>query len=147
MRKQKNLLALLLVLPCLACSTPTAPHTDGAAASKPTEGSTVIAQAPPTPVTLQALVQSALAQAQKLSGRPPNEISVIDAAAVDWPDGSGGCPQPEMVYTQAVVPGYRIRIRAGKQVMNFHAARFSVAAQFCPADRVQPALTPRAGLT
>ena len=105
----------------------------------------MIAQARPTPVTLESLVQSALAQAEKLSGSASNDISVIDAAAVDWPDGSGGCPQPGVGYTQAVVPGYRIRIRAGKQVLNYHATRFSVTAQFCPADRVQPALPPQAG--
>jgi len=143
MFEHHKVLSLLLVVPCLACSSPAVRNAAGLA---PTEGKTVTAQAPLTPATLEALVQSALAQAEKLSGRPPSGISVIDAAAVDWPDGSGGCPQPGMGYTQAVVPGYRIRIRAGTQVLNYHATRFSVAAQFCPTDRVQPALPPRAGI-
>ena len=98
------------------------------------------------PVTLESLVQAALVDAAKVSGRPRDSLVVLDAVAVDWPDGAGGCPEPGVEYTQAQVPGFRILIRAGKQVLNYHATRFSRVPQLCPADRVQPALPPRTGI-
>ncbi len=98
------------------------------------------------PVTLEALVQAALVDAAKVSGRPRDSLVVLDAIAVDWPDGAGGCPEPGVEYTQAQVPGFRIRIRAGKQVLNYHATRLSRVPQLCPADRVQPALPPRSSI-
>ena len=78
---------------------------------------------------------------------PRADLRVLDAAAVDWPDGSAGCPEPGVLYTQAVVPGYRIRIQAGDAVLNYHATRHSQAPVLCPAKRAQPALPPRGGIT
>jgi hypothetical protein len=43
--------------------------------------------------------------------------------AVTWPDGSLGCPQPGVNYTMALVPGYRIRVRAGERVLDYHASQ------------------------
>ena len=81
-----------------------------------------------------------------LSGKPRSTLRVVDAAAVTWPDGSGGCPQPGVGYTQATVPGYRIRIQVGKLVLNYHATTHSPTPVLCPADRVQPPLAPSAGI-
>ena len=106
-----------------------------------------MSQVPLTPVALDALVRAALVEAARVSGRPHSALTVMDAAPVVWPDGSGGCPQPGVEYTQATVPGYRIRIQAGKQLLNFHATRFGSAPVLCPAERVQPALPPSAGLS
>lgn len=96
---------------------------------------------------LPALVESALAQAQTLTGLGRQQLRVLDAAAVSWPDGAGGCPEPDRIYTQAIVPGFRIRIQAGTQVLNYHATRGSATPVLCPAHRVQPALpaTPGSG--
>jgi len=41
----------------------------------------------------------------------PEELEIIGAEAVIWPDGSLGCPKPDLNYTQAPVPGYRIVLR------------------------------------
>jgi hypothetical protein len=65
------------------------------------------------------------------------KITVVSAAAVTWSDGSAGCPEPGMMYTQALVPGYRIVLQAGDQVLNYHATR-SGSPRYCPADRVMP---------
>lgn len=141
----------LLVLPLMACALPVAPSD---AAARAPSGEAVVQPAGPdpnllaqaaTPVTLESLVKAALADAAKLSGRPRDSLVVIDAAAVEWPDGAGGCPEPGVAYTQALVPGYRIRIRAGKQLLNYHATRFSRVPQLCPADRVQQPLPARGG--
>lgn len=47
-----------------------------------------------------------------VSGTP----TLVSSEAVMWPDGSLGCPQPGMSYTQAVVEGMRVVVTAdGKQ--------------------------------
>ncbi|MGE5337867.1 MAG: hypothetical protein ACM3PU_08555 [Gemmatimonadota bacterium] len=68
------------------------------------------------------IVRSALAHAARTSGLAPSALVVESAIRVIWPDGSLGCPEPGMVYTQALVPGYRIRIRAGDALLDYHAS-------------------------
>jgi hypothetical protein len=102
---------------------------------------------PTRPLSLESLVQAALLDAERVTGKPRADLRVLDAAAVDWPDGSAGCPEPGVLYTQAVVPGYRIRIQAGDAVLNYHATRHSPAPVRCPAKRAQPALPPSGGIT
>lgn len=65
------------------------------------------------------------------------EISVIEAEFVTWPNGALGCPSPNMMYTQALVPGYRIRLRADGSVHDYHGAKDGPPAH-CPADRARP---------
>ena len=48
--------------------------------------------------------------------------TVVTAEAVTWSDGSIGCPQPDMAYTQALVPGYRVVIDLGGEELHFHAS-------------------------
>lgn len=142
----------LLVWPLLACGASAVPS---AALVRPPTGDALVQPASPdpvvptnaaAPVTLESLVQAALIDAARVSGLPRASLVVLDAAAVDWPDGAGGCPEPGLAYTQALVPGFRIRIRAGNEVLNYHATRFSQGPQLCPASRVQPALPPRGGV-
>ena len=40
--------------------------------------------------------------------------------AVDWPDASLGCPQPDMVYTQVPVDGTLILLSVAGQVYEYH---------------------------
>ena len=49
-------------------------------------------------------------------------IAVEQAGAVVWRDGSLGCPQPDMMYTQALVPGYRIVLRVSEETFDYHAS-------------------------
>ncbi|HEX7373411.1 MAG TPA: hypothetical protein VF277_00425, partial [Steroidobacteraceae bacterium] len=71
--------------------------------------------------SLQAATEGALEDAARRSGLPVGQLQVIEATAVTWPDGSLGCPQEGMGYTQALVPGYRILIQAGAAVLSYHA--------------------------
>jgi hypothetical protein len=86
--------------------------------------------------TLQSAIDDALTDAARRTGLKRTELEVSSAEAVTWPDGSLGCPQPGMMYTQALVPGFRIRIRAGAETLDYHAGRRGVAT-FCPAGRSQ----------
>ena len=51
----------------------------------------------------------------------PSTIEVIRAEQVTWPDGSLGCPQPDMGYTQALVEGYRVILGHDGRVFLYHA--------------------------
>lgn len=85
--------------------------------------------APPMPAAsesrspgLQALIDAARADAARRSGLPPAAFAVVSAQPVTWRDGSLGCPQPGMAYTQALVPGARIRLRGLAGELDYHAA-------------------------
>lgn len=56
----------------------------------------------------------------------PDEIKVVSADKVEWRDGSLGCPKPDVMYTQAIVPGYRIVLQAAGKEWNYHAGRDNV---------------------
>jgi hypothetical protein len=83
--------------------------------------------------TLESVTEAALADAGKRTGLERAALKVLSAAAVTWSDGSLGCPRPGMMYTQALVPGYQVRIEAGGQVLDYHAGR-SGAPTLCPAE-------------
>lgn len=88
---------------------------------------------------LQSVTQAALAEAARHTGLAASTLKVVSAQSVTWSDGSLGCPQPGMLYTQALVPGYRIRIEARGEVLDYHAnARGGLG--LCPAGRsIDPA--------
>jgi hypothetical protein len=88
---------------------------------------------------LQVAIAAALEDAARRSGLPVGQLQVIEATAVTWPDGSLGCPQDGMGYTQALVPGYRIQVRAGESVLDYHAGA-SGKPFHCPPKRATPPL-------
>lgn len=45
-------------------------------------------------------------------GIPKERITVESVTAVDWPDGSLGCPKPGMGYLTVITPGHKIVLRA-----------------------------------
>ena len=50
----------------------------------------------------------------------PDQIELVSFTPVTWPDGSMGCPEPGMMYTQVLVEGYRIQLRSGGRVYEYH---------------------------
>ena len=82
-------------------------------------------------------LSAALDDAANRSGKPRDAITIVVAEAVTWSDGSLGCPEPGMLYTQALVPGYRIVAEAGGQRYEYHASARGQP-QFCPPERVVP---------
>lgn len=71
------------------------------------------------PQDLLAAVIDDLIDKQKLDR---DAIEVIRAEFVVWNDGSLGCPQPGVVYTQATVPGYWIVLRANDAEYDYRAS-------------------------
>ena len=49
-----------------------------------------------------------------------NEIQVIEAKAVVWPDAGLGCPQPGMAYAQVQVEGVLVRLSHQGMTYDYH---------------------------
>jgi len=124
-----SLLAAILVAACTG-GTASAPSASGAPTASPapaspaasssaparpsaSPGSQMIPPSPRTspitgevPTDIMARVRALLAK--KVGGGDAARATVEVAQSVTWPDGSLGCPQPGMMYTQMVVPGYHV---------------------------------------
>jgi len=50
-----------------------------------------------------------------------DEIAVVSAESVVWPDGSLGCPVPDMRYTQVQVDGAKIVLSVDGGLYNYHS--------------------------
>ncbi len=46
--------------------------------------------------------------------------TIASARKVTWNDGSMGCAQPGMMYTQALIPGYLLVVSAGGKELQYH---------------------------
>jgi len=86
------------------------------------------------PADLQAVIDAALADASGRTGLAPGRLKIASAQRVTWSDGSLGCPAPGMLYTQALVRGFRVQIRAGNDMLDYHAGPQGQPV-LCPADR------------
>jgi hypothetical protein len=118
-----------LLMACGSDSDPTEPET------APDQEQTMD---DPTPQALD-LNQSIAAARSDLAGRlnrAPERIEIVEARSVTWPNGALGCPEPDMMYTQALVPGFYIRLQAGDQTYAYHAGRDGQPFA-CPDERSQ----------
>jgi hypothetical protein len=46
---------------------------------------------------------------------------VVEMRTVVWPDGSLGCPEPDVAYIQVQRDGLLIRLRARRRVYQYHS--------------------------
>jgi hypothetical protein len=91
------------------------------AASAPLAASSPSAKPGSGTITLDAMVAAARADAARRSGIDEAALELLGAEQVTWRSGALGCPQADRLYTMALVNGYRIRLRAGTQVLDYHA--------------------------
>ena len=120
------LLSLAFLVGCTA--GPGAPGAPDSSASNRPVGSQVAIPSPSGPAGTAAagavpdeILQKAIADAATQAGVDPAAVTVVSAEATTWNDGSLGCPEPGKVYTQALVPGYKIVLEAGGQTLDYHA--------------------------
>ena len=69
---------------------------------------------------MEPLIQMARADLAGRLGVAEDEIEVLEARAVVWPDASLGCPQPGMAYIQIPFDGGLIRLEAAGLEYNYH---------------------------
>ena len=94
--------------------------------------------APPgTRVTAEAIAAAVRVDAAKLLGRSDAASLSVSVESVIWSDGSLGCPQPGLMYTQALVPGWRLVVRDGQREWLYHASAGG-AWLLCTAGRATP---------
>lgn len=67
------------------------------------------------------LLNTILNDAGERTGLATDSLIVTRAESVTWNDGSLGCPEPGMFYTQALVAGYQIVIDADGQLLDYRA--------------------------
>jgi hypothetical protein len=88
----------------------------------PTTPSRTPSPTTPSPSTpTQGPIEQAKADLAGRLGVQPGQITLVSSEEVTWPDGSLGCPQPGMRYTQALVDGTRIVLAAGGKQYHYHA--------------------------
>lgn len=95
-------------------------------------------------MTLARQVLAAKADLARRSGVSADDIEVVEARQVTWPDASLGCPEPGMVYAQVLTRGVLIVLGHRGQPYRYHGPHAS-AARFCPPERAEPPLRGDAG--
>jgi hypothetical protein len=93
-------------------ATPTTPQ------RAPTQDAAVTQGTGEVPQEILALFRDDLARRALVK---PETITVVSATEQQWPDGSLGCPKPGEMYTQMIVPGYRVVLRAGGEKYAYHS--------------------------
>lgn len=68
------------------------------------------------------LMVGMLTDASTRSGISASDIYAVRAEPTLWNDGSLGCPEPDMSYTQAQVDGYRVVFQAGDTLLDYRAS-------------------------
>ena len=132
MIQRSTIMATLFSLLGWACTTQAVPPAPGEGASAPAPAEA--AAAARAGFTLDGAVTAARADAARRTGLAPAALELVRAEPVTWGDGSLGCPQPGMGYTQALVPGYRVRLRGPAGELDYHASARG-ALLLCPAGR------------
>ena len=67
-------------------------------------------------------IAAVVADAAQSSGAPIEAMTVTLAEAVQWRDGSLGCPEPGSMYTQAVVDGFRIVVQTPSGELDYRTS-------------------------
>jgi hypothetical protein len=119
------------------CDNPSEPGSVASQDASPTEtlptvapgkdGDTNVTQKPPraepgdNDPNLASLVVLASADLAKRLSVTLDDIAVVSAESVVWPDGSLGCPIAGMRYTQVQVDGAKIVLSVGGGIYNYHS--------------------------
>lgn len=102
--------------PTMENPLPTPPST-----ALPSTAPTTTPQNPANPDrVLKKMTDLALADLAARLSVAAETISIVSAEAIVWPNSALGCPQPDQVYAQAQVPGYRIKLTAAGQEYLYH---------------------------
>lgn len=92
-------------------------------------GSQAVAAKPTAdlPPGLQVMVDQALADLSNRLSISSDNVEVVTAETVVWPDSSLGCPQPGMEYLQVQAEGARIELRVKDRIYDYHSGEIGRA--------------------
>jgi hypothetical protein len=89
----------------------------------------------------QTILEPILKEAATLAKVGRDELVIVRGESVVWNDGSLGCPEPGMIYTQALVNGYWVVIEAAGQKYDFRVGGRG-SFRLCPAGQGRPPSQP-----
>lgn len=122
----KSLIGLTIVLAVLAaCARPLAEEPTSVPEDAPSvtpretvaeDGGELTGEIP------EELLGEVLADASERSGVTASDLEILTAEAANWSDGSLGCPEPGQIYTQALVDGYHVVVRAADEELDYRVA-------------------------
>jgi hypothetical protein len=87
----------------------------------------------------QGILDPILKEAAALAKVAREKLVIVRAEPVVWNDGSLGCPEPGMMYTQALINGYWVVIEAAGQTYDFRVGRGG-SFRLCPPGGGHPPL-------
>ena len=87
---------------------------------------------------LDQAVAAAKADAAVQAGVPATELQVTAAEALTWRNGGIGCPRKGVLYTDALVPGYRVWLRGAGRDWDYHASQAGALVLCTPARARDP---------
>ncbi|HEY0738399.1 MAG TPA: hypothetical protein VGD69_26000 [Herpetosiphonaceae bacterium] len=143
----------LLLLTLTACggtaSTPGNDSTGGAPVtgaspstmplgSPPAGGDAPVSGAPggDTLMPVGDLEQNVMTLLSTTTGKPADTLKLQNKEDAEWPNGALGCPQEGMMYTEMIVPGYKLTYTDGTTTYEVHTDRTGNSAIWC--DNGQP---------
>lgn len=88
----------------------------------------------------RALLDTILVDLLNRTGATMNDVILEKSEAIVWNDGSLGCPQPDVMYTQALVNGYQIIFVVEGNTFDYHV---SERGNFILCDSAQPSNMPQ----
>ena len=87
----------------------------------------------------QVILEPILKEAAALAKVSREQLVIVRAESVVWGDGSLGCPEPDMAYTQALVNGYWVVIKAAEHTYDFRVGSGG-SFRLCPEGMGHPPL-------
>ncbi len=101
----------------------------------PIEGTPIVQPAPGNPGVKDPVVQAMLDLSARV-GTNVDDIELVSLLEVTWRDGSLGCPEADVAYTQALVPGQQMILKVNGEEYYYHSGKDG-AFKYC-GDPVPP---------
>lgn len=101
----------------------TTPTTSPTTAPDPTDTTMPSTSRPPDDTDPDLPAALAVSQLAEALGVKVSDININVIETVTWRDGSLGCPQPGMGYTQALVPGVRVILEHDGELYYYHGTK------------------------
>ncbi len=135
-RGRTAIIAATTAIALLACGESQTPGSQQPAVPKAAEGAD---EASTEGISIMSLPEQLvfarkdLAEARRVES---DAVKVLESRPVAWRSGALGCPEPGMMYTDALVPGVLIRLQIEGEVVVYHA-RVGGKPFVCPIERAE----------
>jgi hypothetical protein len=117
---------MIVLAACTAGGGADGPSGDPAASPVEGSGEPGASGAPPATsggTSLPASITDPIvADAATRLGVEPSAVTIVEAKAETFSDGSLGCPEPGMMYTQAIVDGYQVIVEANGTQLDYRGS-------------------------